>query len=79
MWNTGGCQSWYLDEHGVNRSLWSGFTWEYWLATRKFKMSEYKFFGAGQPVAAQGARHAKHTMLCSRWMTHPRGSVGGGL
>ena len=52
VWNTGGCQSWYMDEHGVNRSLWSGFTWEYWLATRKFKLSEYKFFGAGQPVAA---------------------------
>ena len=23
VWNTGGCRSWYLDEHGVNRSLWS--------------------------------------------------------
>ena len=28
VWNTGGCRSWYLDEHGVNRSLWSG-----WLAS----------------------------------------------
>jgi cation diffusion facilitator CzcD-associated flavoprotein CzcO len=52
VWNTGGCHSWYMDEHGVNRSLWSGFTWEYWLATRNFKMSEYKFLGVGQPVAA---------------------------
>jgi cation diffusion facilitator CzcD-associated flavoprotein CzcO len=52
VWNTGGCQSWYMDDHGVNRSLWSGFTWEYWLATRKFKMSEYSFSGVGQPVAA---------------------------
>ncbi|HEV7850932.1 MAG TPA: NAD(P)/FAD-dependent oxidoreductase [Mycobacterium sp.] len=51
VWNTGGCQSWYMDDHGVNRSLWSGFTWEYWLATRKFKMSEYSFSGVGQPVA----------------------------
>ena len=41
MWNTGGCRSWYMDEHGVNRALWSGMTWEYWLATRKFKLSEY--------------------------------------
>jgi hypothetical protein len=24
VWNTGGCSSWYLDEHGVNRTLWSG-------------------------------------------------------
>jgi cation diffusion facilitator CzcD-associated flavoprotein CzcO len=45
VWNTGGCRSWYLDEHGVNRSLWSGFTWEYWLATRRFKPSEYHFSG----------------------------------
>jgi hypothetical protein len=52
VWNTGGCQSWYMDEHGVNRSLWSGFASEYWLATRKFQMSEYKFLGVGQRVAA---------------------------
>ena len=45
VWNTGGCKSWYLDDHGVNRSLWSGFTWEYWLATRRFKVSEYRFSG----------------------------------
>jgi cation diffusion facilitator CzcD-associated flavoprotein CzcO len=45
VWSTGGCKSWYLDEHGVNRTLWSGMTWQYWLATRKFKPSEYKFFG----------------------------------
>ena len=37
VWNTGGCRSWYLDEHGVNRALWSGMTWQYWLATRRFK------------------------------------------
>ena len=30
VWNTGGCRSWYLDEHGVNRALWSGMTWQYW-------------------------------------------------
>ena len=41
VWNTGGCRSWYLDEHGVNRTLWSGMTWQYWLATRRFKTSEY--------------------------------------
>jgi cation diffusion facilitator CzcD-associated flavoprotein CzcO len=53
VWNTGGCQSWYMDEHGVNRSLWSGFTWEYWLATRKFRASEYKFFGLGRDTPTQ--------------------------
>jgi hypothetical protein len=47
VWNTGGCRSWYLDEHGKNRTLWSGFTWQYWLATRWLKRSEYRFYGPG--------------------------------
>jgi cation diffusion facilitator CzcD-associated flavoprotein CzcO len=47
VWNTGGCRSWYLDEHGVNRTLWSGMTWQYWLATRSFKAAEYEFSGVG--------------------------------
>jgi cation diffusion facilitator CzcD-associated flavoprotein CzcO len=34
VWNEGGCQSWYLDEHGVNRTLWPGFTFEYWAGSR---------------------------------------------
>jgi cation diffusion facilitator CzcD-associated flavoprotein CzcO len=47
VWNTGGCSSWYLDEHGVNRTLWSGMTWQYWRATRSLKPGEYRFFGVG--------------------------------
>ncbi|MFC9438777.1 flavin-containing monooxygenase [Nocardia sp. NPDC057030] len=45
VWNTGGCQSWYLDEHGNNRTLWSGFTWQYWRQTRRLDPAEYEFFG----------------------------------
>ncbi len=52
VWNTGGCRSWYLDEHGVNRTLWSGMTWQYWQATRSLKPAEYRFFGVGSGVAA---------------------------
>jgi cation diffusion facilitator CzcD-associated flavoprotein CzcO len=47
VWNTGGCRSWYLDEHGNNRVLWSGFTWQYWMATRRLDPSEYTFIGVG--------------------------------
>jgi cation diffusion facilitator CzcD-associated flavoprotein CzcO len=47
VWNTGGCNSWYLDAHGKNRVLWGGYTWQYWLATRKLNRSEYRFFGNG--------------------------------
>lgn len=43
VFSTGGCQSWYMDAHGVNRTLWSGMTWQYWLATRTFEPSEYVF------------------------------------
>ncbi len=51
VWNTGGCRSWYMDEHGVNRALWSGMTWEYWRDMRKLKPSEYQFFGVGRQAA----------------------------
>jgi cation diffusion facilitator CzcD-associated flavoprotein CzcO len=34
VWTRGGCTSWYLDSHGVNRTIWPGFTWRYWLRTR---------------------------------------------
>ncbi|GAB08229.1 putative oxidoreductase [Gordonia araii NBRC 100433] len=43
VWNTGGCQSWYLDEHGNNRTLWPGYTWRYWLSTRRVRPQEYEF------------------------------------
>jgi cation diffusion facilitator CzcD-associated flavoprotein CzcO len=45
VWNTGGCRSWYLDEHGNNRVLWGGFTWQYRLATRTLDPAEYRFWG----------------------------------
>ena len=41
VWNEGGCKSWYLDEHGVNRTLWPGFTFEYWARTRRARRREY--------------------------------------
>ncbi len=53
VWNTGGCSSWYFDEHGVNRTLWSGMTWQYWRATRSLKLAEYRFFGVGTRAAAE--------------------------
>jgi cation diffusion facilitator CzcD-associated flavoprotein CzcO len=53
VWNTGGCRSWYLDEHGVNRTLWSGMTWQYWRDTRSLKLAEYTFFGVGTGSSAK--------------------------
>jgi hypothetical protein len=60
VWNSGGCSSWYLDEHGKNTVLWGGYTWEYWRGTRSLKPEEYQFLGVGtrsranRSVAAQG-------------------------
>jgi len=43
VWNAGGCSSWYLDENGKNNTLWPGFTWKYWLETRKPNFADYVF------------------------------------
>jgi len=50
VFSTGGCKSWYMDAHGVNRTLWSGMTWQYWLATRRFRPVEYEFTRLPQTV-----------------------------
>lgn len=42
VWSTGGCTSWYLDSQGVNRTIWPGFTWRYWLQTRSVDPSEFE-------------------------------------
>lgn len=41
VWNEGGCTSWYLDENGVNRTLWPGFTFEYRLSARRARLADY--------------------------------------
>ena len=42
VWSTGGCASWYLDEQGVNRTLWPGFSFEYWARTRRARPADYE-------------------------------------
>jgi cation diffusion facilitator CzcD-associated flavoprotein CzcO len=42
VWNEGGCKSWYLDDQGVNRTLWPGFTFEYWARTRRARKNDYE-------------------------------------
>ncbi|MFT7837652.1 NAD(P)/FAD-dependent oxidoreductase [Saccharothrix sp. BKS2] len=41
VWTEGGCRSWYLDAQGVNRTVWPGFTWRYWMRTRTLTPSDY--------------------------------------
>ncbi len=42
VWTQGGCKSWYLDAHGVNRTIWPGFTWRYWQRTRRLDPADYE-------------------------------------
>ncbi|MEV4312708.1 NAD(P)/FAD-dependent oxidoreductase [Actinocrispum sp. NPDC049592] len=42
VWSQGGCDSWYLDAMGVNRTIWPGFTWRYWLETRKVDPADFQ-------------------------------------
>ena len=55
VWSQGGCASWYLDADGVNRTLWPGFSFEYWARTRRARRSAYTVTPA---AAAATAKHA---------------------
>jgi cation diffusion facilitator CzcD-associated flavoprotein CzcO len=48
VWTQGGCDSWYLDAHGANRTIWPGFTWRYWQRTRKVRLADFELFPAGR-------------------------------
>jgi cation diffusion facilitator CzcD-associated flavoprotein CzcO len=42
VWTSGGCASWYLDEHGRNSTVWPGSTWTYRRRTRRFDPDDYR-------------------------------------
>ena len=49
VWSEGGCDSWYLDADGVNRTLWPGFTFEYWARTRRARRADYAVTAGERP------------------------------
>jgi cation diffusion facilitator CzcD-associated flavoprotein CzcO len=59
VWTQGGCTSWYLDAKGVNRTIWPGFTWRYWMDTRKVRPADFELLagaaGPGRAPAEQAA------------------------
>ncbi|WP_019816032.1 flavin-containing monooxygenase [Saccharomonospora saliphila] len=57
IWTRGGCMSWYLDSQGVNRTIWPGFTWRYWLRTRKLDPRDFRLYARSRTrrKAAAGA------------------------
>ncbi|MFD6289785.1 flavin-containing monooxygenase [Streptomyces sp. NPDC060205] len=52
VWSTGGCNSWYLDENGVNTTVWPGTTTEFRGATRHVDLAEYDLIRAPAPTPA---------------------------
>ncbi len=42
VWTRGGCASWYLDEHGVNRTLWPGYLYGFRRRTRTVEPADYQ-------------------------------------
>ena len=56
VWNTGGCQSWYLHpKSGKNVTLWPGFTWQFRRATQAFDAEAYALRGVSAGAQAQRA------------------------
>ena len=55
VWNTGGCSSWYLDEHGRNTTLWPRTTYTFRSQLSRFDVASYDV------TAAHPAREAVTT------------------
>lgn len=49
VWNTGGCSSWYLDDHGRNVTLWPRATFTFRRLTRAFDPGAYHLVPAHEP------------------------------
>jgi cation diffusion facilitator CzcD-associated flavoprotein CzcO len=47
VWNSGGCASWYLDDHGRNTTLWPTFTFSYRRELARFDPGSYAAHRAG--------------------------------
>ena len=52
VWVSGGCASWYLDERGLNTTLWPGFAHRFALALRRFDPSEHRIAAIRAEVTA---------------------------
>ncbi|MDT0268303.1 NAD(P)/FAD-dependent oxidoreductase [Streptomyces sp. DSM 44915] len=47
VWNTGGCDSWYLDAAGRNTTVWPGTTGEFRRVTQNVELAEYEVLRHG--------------------------------
>jgi cation diffusion facilitator CzcD-associated flavoprotein CzcO len=49
VWLQGGCDSWYLDDEGVNRTLYPGPSSSFWRSLRRVRDDEYQLEPAHRP------------------------------
>ncbi|MFF7414178.1 flavin-containing monooxygenase [Streptomyces lydicus] len=60
VWNTGGCDSWYLDANGRNTTAWPGTTAEFKKVTRQVDLAEYEVLRPpGAAVGTSGSARAE--------------------
>ncbi len=50
VWLKGGCDSWYLDDEGVNRTLYPGPSSSFWRSLRRVREEEYQLEPARRPA-----------------------------
>lgn len=55
VWNTGGCDSWYLDANGRNTTAWPGTTAEFKKVTRQVDLAEYEVLRPPATTAGKSA------------------------
>ena len=53
VWSAGGCDSWYLDSHGRNTTLWPYSTIDFRRRLASFDADAYTLTRAGSPVATK--------------------------
>ena len=51
VWETGGCRSYYQDQHGRNTGLWPSWSWDYRARTRRFDPQSYRLTPRRQAAA----------------------------
>ncbi|MBA0124881.1 DUF4873 domain-containing protein [Haloechinothrix sp. YIM 98757] len=56
VWNSGGCDSWYLDDTGANRAAWPGSSVSYWRRMRQVNPEHFEWTAA----ADREPEHAYH-------------------
>ena len=51
VWLRGGCNSWYLDSEGINRTLYPGPSSSFWRSLRRVELAEYRLEPARRRVS----------------------------